>query len=83
MIQSTTVTSFTATSMYPGTSYTLQVAAVNGDGIGPYAQHVVSTSLPKGKCSSDSYHVNASYVTTFLFAQMLDFLKKFCIQTTV
>ena len=83
MIQSTTIISFTASSMYPGTSYTLEVAAVNSNGIGPYTQHVVSTLLPRGKCLSDSNHVNVSYVTTFLFAQMLDFLKEFCIQTTV
>ena len=53
MIQSTTITSLTATSMYPGTSYTLEVAAVNNNGTGPYTQHAVSTLLPKGKLSGD------------------------------
>ena len=34
-------TSFTADSLFPGTSYTFEVAAVNSKGTGPYEQHVV------------------------------------------
>ena len=49
MIQSTTVTSFTAISVYPGINYTLEVAAANSNGTGPYAQIVVSTLLSRGK----------------------------------
>ena len=82
--QSANITLLRASSLYPGTIYTLEVAAANSNGTGPYAQLIVSTLLPRGKCSKHSYHVYASYVISiFLFAQMLDFLKKFCIQTTV
>ena len=40
--------SFTATSLFPGTSYTFEIAAVNSEGAGPYTQVVVSTVIPTG-----------------------------------
>ena len=43
-----TTLSFTATSLFPGTLYTFEVAAVNSEGTGPYEQQVVSTTIPTG-----------------------------------
>ncbi len=42
----TTDTSFVATSLFPGTSYTFGIAAVNKDGDGPYEQFIASTTHP-------------------------------------
>ena len=42
----TTNTSFVATSLFPGTSYTFEIAAVNKDGDGPYQQFIASTTHP-------------------------------------
>ncbi len=44
----TTDTSFVATSLFPGTSYTFEIAAVNKDGNGPYQQFTASTQSPMG-----------------------------------
>ncbi len=44
----TTDTSFVATSLFPGTSYTFEIAAVNKDGDGPYQQFIASTQPPTG-----------------------------------
>lgn len=44
----TTRLSFTASSLFPGTSYTFEVAAVNSEGTGPYEPHVVTTVIPTG-----------------------------------
>ncbi len=44
----TTDTSFVATSLFPGTSYTFEIAAVNKDGDGPYQQFVVVSQSPTG-----------------------------------
>ena len=44
-----TMMSFIASSLYPGTSYTVKIAAVNSIGLGPYIQHRVSTMLPPGR----------------------------------
>ncbi len=46
---STTETSFVATSLFPGTSYTFEIAAANKDGDGPYQQFIASTHSPTGK----------------------------------
>ena len=43
-----TTLSFTASSLFPGTSYAFEVAAVNSEGTGPYEQHVVTTVTPTG-----------------------------------
>ena len=43
-----TTLSFTASSLFPGTSYTFEVAAVNSEGTGPYEPHVVTTLTPTG-----------------------------------
>ena len=44
----TTDTSFVATSLFPGTSYTFEIAAVNKDGVGPYQQFIASTDQHAG-----------------------------------
>ena len=44
----TTRLSFTASSLFPGTSYTFEVAAVNSEGTGPYEPHLVTTVIPTG-----------------------------------
>ena len=44
----TTDTSFVATSLFPGTSYTFEIAAVNKEGDGPYQQFTASTQSPTG-----------------------------------
>ncbi len=44
----TTDTSFVATSLFPGTSYTFEIAAVNKDGDGPYQQFIASTDQSTG-----------------------------------
>ncbi len=44
----TTDTSFVATSLFPGTSYTFEIAAVNKDGDGPNQQFIASTEQPYG-----------------------------------
>ena len=43
-----TTPSFTATSLFPGTSYRFDVAVVNSEGTGPDEQHVVTTTIPTG-----------------------------------
>ena len=49
LIMATTLTpSFTGSLLFPGTSYTFEVAAVNSEGTGPYEQHVVTTTIPTG-----------------------------------
>ncbi len=45
---STTDTSFVATSLFYGTSYTFEIAAVNKDGVGPYQQFIASTDHHAG-----------------------------------
>ncbi len=44
----TTDTLFVATSLFPGTSYTFEIAAVNKEGDGPYQQFTASTQSPTG-----------------------------------
>ncbi len=44
----TTDTSFVATSLFPGTSYTFEIAAVNKDDDGPYQQFIATTRPPTG-----------------------------------
>ena len=39
---------FTTSTLFPGTMYTFQVAAVNNNGTGPYTSLQVSTSNPTG-----------------------------------
>ena len=49
---STGSTSFTASSLYPGVSYTFEIAAVNshnGQSVGPYTSIVLSTRMPTSK----------------------------------
>ena len=43
-----TTPSFTGSSLFPGTSYKFEVAAVNSEGTGPYEPHVVTTVIPTG-----------------------------------
>ncbi len=42
----TTDTSFVATSLFPGTSYTFEIAAVNKEGDGLYQQFIATTTQP-------------------------------------
>ena len=49
---STDSTSFTASSLYPGVSYTFKIAAVNthnSQSVGPYTSMVLSTREPSGR----------------------------------
>ena len=66
-----TTLSFTASSLFPGTSYTFEVAAVNSEGTGPYTQQVVSTVIPTGIYFYNG--VNINYISISTFAQILDF----------
>ena len=43
---------FTTNTLFPGTMYTFEVAAVNNNGIGPYTSLQVSTSTPTGECGT-------------------------------
>ena len=40
---------YTASSLYPRTSYTFEVALVNEAGAGPYSTSIISTSTPTSK----------------------------------
>ena len=53
---------FIATGLFPNTMYTLQVAAVSENGIGPYSDITASTTQPKGiSCSIESSNKIDSY----------------------
>ena len=47
----TSTMTFTARSLYPGTLYTIEVAANSTRGRGPYQQLVLHTQSPTGKYS--------------------------------
>ena len=54
---STDSTSFTASSLFPGVSYTFEIAAVNshnGQSVGPYTSMVISTMQPTGNSHSST-----------------------------
>ncbi len=57
----TTYTSFVATSLFPGTSYTFEIAAINKDGDGPYQQFIVSTQPPMGMIILQSFGLATNY----------------------
>ncbi len=72
----TTDTSFVATSLFPGTSYTFEIAAVNIDGDGPYQQLISSTQPPTGMIILQSFNliVTQSFLAEIIVIIMADFL---------
>lgn len=70
VLQNITKMSFTATSLFPGTSYTFKVAAINSKGIGPDHSQEFQTLMPKGK---QIYYVGLHKNNYTVDLQMLDF----------
>ena len=60
---------FTTNTLFPGTMYTFEVAAVNNNGTGPYTSLQVSTSNPTGECGTVLLQLFVS-LCCFLFFEL-------------
>ena len=74
VVQTTNQTSFTATSLFPVTSYIFHIAAINHNGTGPFSDaFTYNTTIPDSKLCShevlipECYHMHQSLVGVFIF----------------